>query len=184
MEALTRYMDAVESALAELRTSVSDTRSALNVLQTRAAEPRIPGEPGPAGAPGEPGPAGEPGEPGPAGPAGDPGPVGPAGEPGPVGPAGEPGPAGPPGEQGERGADGIATREELDALIEARFADLQVRTFADIYQGVYAPGTTYTRGQLATWSGSLWLSQSDTSTKPGESPDWKLVVKRGADGKR
>lgn len=112
------------------------------------------------------------------------GPQGERGETGPAGPQGEPGPAGVPGERGERGADGIATLEELDARIEARFAELQVRTFADVYQGVYEPGTTYTRGLLATWGGSLWMSLSDTSTKPGESTDWRLVVKRGADGRK
>lgn len=112
------------------------------------------------------------------------GPPGERGEPGPAGPQGDPGPAGVPGERGERGADGIATLEELDARIEARFADLQVRTFADVYQGVFEADKTYTRGVLATWGGSLWLSQAETSSKPGENADWKLVVKRGADGRR
>lgn len=90
---------------------------------------------------------------------------------------------GPKGDPGERGKDGIATREELESIVEQRFADVQVRSFADIYQGVYDPAKTYTRGNLATWGGSLWLSKSDTRTKPGESSDWQLVVKRGADGK-
>lgn len=91
---------------------------------------------------------------------------------------------GKPGEKGERGADGIATRAELDELIEQRYGELQVRTFADTYQGVYEPNRTYNRGLLTTWGGSLWLSQSDTKTKPGESPDWKLVVKKGSDGRK
>lgn len=92
-----------------------------------------------------------------------------------------PGPAGP---KGERGADGIATREELSSLIEERWGELQVRTFADVYQGVYENGRLYERGLLTTWGGSLWLSQAETKAKPGESPDWRLIVKKGADGKK
>lgn len=91
---------------------------------------------------------------------------------------------GPRGERGERGADGIATLAELDARIEARFSELQVRTFADVYQGVFENEKSYTRGSLATWGGSLWLSLRDTRSKPGEDGDWKLVVKRGADGRK
>jgi hypothetical protein len=88
------------------------------------------------------------------------------------------------GDKGERGADGIGTREELESIAREINADLQVRTFADVYQGVYENGRLYERGLLATWGGSLWLSEKETKTKPGESPDWKLVVKRGADGKK
>ncbi len=88
------------------------------------------------------------------------------------------------GAPGERGADGIATREELDALVEQRFGELQVRTFADIYRGVYSPSETYTRGQLATWGGSVYLAKADTTSKPGESVDWQMIVKRGADARR
>lgn len=91
---------------------------------------------------------------------------------------------GKPGEKGERGADGIATREELHSLIEERMADINVRTFADTYQGVYEPNRTYSRGVLVTWGGSLWLSQAEAKTKPGESADWKLVVKKGSDGRK
>jgi hypothetical protein len=42
----------------------------------------------------------------------------------------------------------------------------------------------YARGLLATWGGSLWLSLADTRAKPGENGDWRLVVKRGADGRK
>jgi hypothetical protein len=88
------------------------------------------------------------------------------------------------GDKGERGADGIATREELESIIEELRADVQVRTFADVYQGVYENNKQYTRGLLTTWGGSLWLSQVGTRSKPGENGDWKLVAKRGSDGKK
>jgi hypothetical protein len=109
---------------------------------------------------------------------------GPQGERGADGLAGRDGTPGPRGEPGERGADGIATRAELESIVEARFAELQVRTFADLYQGVFEPSKIYTRGSLATWGGSLWLSMRESSSRPGENADWKLVVKRGADGKK
>ena len=110
---------------------------------------------------------------------------GPPGEKGERGADGLHGRDGAPGPQGERGADGIASRAELESLIEQRFAELQVRTFADLYQGVFDEKKHYTRGQLATCGGSLWLSQTETRAKPGEgNSDWKLIVKRGTDAKR
>jgi hypothetical protein len=168
------------------------------------------GETGPSGPRGEPGergvagPAGERGErgvdgiagrdgatstvPGPRGEPGERGADGIAGPPGRDGLAGRDGAAstvpGPQGERGERGVDGIATLDELDARIEARFAELQVRTFADVYQGVFEPDKLYARGLLTTWGGSLWLSLNETRSKPGENGDWKLVAKRGADGRK
>ena len=45
------------------------------------------------------------------------------------------------------------------------------------------PGTTYQRGNLATWDGSLWLSLVDGEQKPGASSDWKMITKKGRDGK-
>lgn len=136
------------------------------------------GEPGPAGAPSTaPGPKGDPGEPG-----------APSTVPGPKGDAGERGAdstiAGPKGDTGERGADGIATREEIVSIVEERAAVINVRTFADIYQGVYRPETLYGRGLLTTWGGSLFLAKVETRAKPGESNDWQLVVKRGDSAKR
>lgn len=88
------------------------------------------------------------------------------------------------GKNGERGADGIATRAELDSMLEERFAELQVRSLADSYQGVYQPEKDYTRGNLATWGGSLFLALADTCSRPEQSPDWKLIVKRGADARK
>lgn len=116
------------------------------------------------------------------------GPPGPKGEKGDPGENGKdsliPGPKGEAGEKGERGADGIATRAELDEMLEQRFAEIQVRSFADVYQGVYEPDKLYQRGLFTTWGGSLWLSLNETKARPGESQDWRLVVKKGADGRK
>jgi hypothetical protein len=161
-----------------------------------------------------PGPRGEPGErgadgiastiPGPQGPAGErgadsivPGPKGESGERGADGingkdgPQGEqgadsivPGPAGERGEPGERGADGIATREELNSLVESRFSDLKLRTFADIYRDIFRDGEFYRRGDVVTWGGSLWLAKVETRLKPGGGDDWKLIVKNGGPGRK
>jgi hypothetical protein len=92
------------------------------------------------------------------------------------------------GKDGERGTDGIATREEIEAIatraVETRFADVQVRSFADTYQDVFKHGQTYNRGHTATWEGSLWLALRDTNAQPGtQDSGWKLVTKRGRDGR-
>lgn len=150
--------------------------------ETRSVETRADPIPGPAGRDGIDGKDGRDGK---DGKDGEPGPAGPPGERGERGADGLNGRDGAPGPQGERGADGIATLEELDARIEARFAELQVRTFADLYQGTFVPERTYTRGLLTTWGGSLWLSLNETNARPGEgNNDWRLVVKRGADGRK
>lgn len=162
-----------------------EVRSLRAELSTRsAALTPVAGPPGPAGKDGNHGRDGAPGAPGKDGVPGAPGERGVDGTSGRDGAPGAPGTAGTPGEKGERGADGIATREEIEAIVEHRYADTQVRTFADVYQGVYESTKLYTRGLLATWGGSLWLSQAETRSKPGENGDWKLVVKKGADGRK
>lgn len=154
-------------------------------LETRSAAPST-GPAGPAGKDGSDGKDGRDGKDGERGEKGERGPEGARGVDGVAGRDGAPSTVpGPRGEPGERGADGIATFADVDARIEARFADLQVRTLADVYQGVFETerDRPYTRGQLTTWGGSLWLSLNDTRSNPGENRDWKLVAKRGADGK-
>jgi collagen type III alpha len=107
---------------------------------------------------------------------------GPKGDPG--APSTVPGPKGDKGDPGLPGKDGIGTRQEIESIVEQRVADLQVRTFADSYREVYKPGELYKRGEFVTWGGSLFLAKADTQAKPEQSPDWKLVVKRGADGRK
>jgi hypothetical protein len=53
-----------------------------------------------------------------------------------------------------------------------------------IYRGIYRQGETYQRGDSVTFGGSTWITNANTSGKPGEdSTDWRLAVKRGRDGK-
>ena len=172
------FADATEQHLARMAEEIRSLRAE---LQTRTAvtvsqpEPGPPGEPGPAGRDGVDGKDGERGE------KGDPGPQGERGADGLHGRDGAPGER---GERGERGADGIATREELNEMIEQRFAELQVRTLADSYREVYRAGETYKRGEVVTWGGSLFLAMADTAEKPETTQAWRLVVKHGRDGKR
>lgn len=175
----------IRAARLELKAELfKEIKAELQETFTRSAPQVIAGPPGPAGKDGRDGADGKPGADGKDGAPG----IGEKGERGADGLNGKDGAPstipGPQGEKGERGANGIATREELESIIEERMADVQVRTFADFYQGVYEPNRTYSRGLAVTWGGSLWLSKAETKTKPGESTDWQLFVKKGADGKR
>ncbi len=58
----------------------------------------------------------------------------------------------------------------------------QTKSLADDYRGVWQPGT-HDRGAVVTMAGSLWLCFRTTTAKPGAGDDWRLIVKRGADGK-
>src|SRR6185436_5205269 len=81
-----------------------------------------------------------------------------SGTPGPPGPPGEPGPPGP---AGRDGSDGKSWN----------------------YCGVHVAGKTYDVGDLVTDHGSLFYCNRTTTGRPAASPDWKLMVKRGQDGK-
>jgi hypothetical protein len=181
-----RFMDAVEQRLTkyadENRTLRDEVRSLMGELQTRAVP--VTGPPGPAGRDGTDGKDGARGEKGDVGPAGKDGLPGPQGEKGERGADGLQGRDGTNGKDGEPGEDGAASKEEIEAIVEKRASEIQVRTFADTYQGVYEPDKLYARGLLATWGGSLWLSLSETRAKPGENGEWRLVVKKGADGRK
>jgi hypothetical protein len=148
------------------------------VAETRSVEPRsvIEGPPGKDGRDGVDGKDGKDGDPGPRG---DVGPQGDRGADGLQGRDGAPGP------QGARGADGIATRAEIIALMEERYAELQVRNLADSWRGVWSPAETYQRGNVAQWDGSPWLALAEKPvTKPGTSTEWVLFAKKGRDGKK
>lgn len=51
-------------------------------------------------------------------------------------------------------------------------------------RGVYKVGHEYARGDAVTFDGSYWIAQKDSPAgRPGQSPDWRLAVKKGRDGK-
>lgn len=152
-------------------------------ILTREAPKAVEGPPGPAGKDGA---SGKDGRDGIDGKDGAPG-IGEKGERGVDGINGKDGAAstipGPKGDTGERGADGIATRAEQDAWFEQRAADLEARSLADVFQGVYDQSKSYIRGMIAVWDGQPWLAMVETRAVPGVSSDWKLLVKKGRDGR-
>lgn len=75
---------------------------------------------------------------------------------------------GPPGADGAPGKDGANGQDGSPGLS---------------FEGVYQEGQSYIKGQIATWAGSCWHANTETTSKPGESKDWTLMVKRGRDGR-
>ena len=49
--------------------------------------------------------------------------------------------------------------------------------------GVHRSGASYEAGDCVTHGGSYWVAKADTRETPGKSDDWRMVVKRGRDGK-
>lgn len=66
---------------------------------------------------------------------------------------------------------------------DSRIKALEERPQALSYQGVWTEGKMYPRGTFVTRAGSIFHANCVTGAKPGESSDWTLAVKRGADGK-
>jgi hypothetical protein len=55
------------------------------------------------------------------------------------------------------------------------------KTLADFYRGVFQDGVEYSRGDLVTRSGSLWLAFEPTKECPGRSSSWRMIVKGGTE---
>lgn len=51
------------------------------------------------------------------------------------------------------------------------------KSLADFYRGPHLKNCEYHRSELVTFDGSLWMALADTKESPGQSADWKLVVK-------
>ncbi len=52
-----------------------------------------------------------------------------------------------------------------------------------LYCAVHELNRQYEMGDVVTQDGSMWVAMKDTTGAPGKSPDWRLAVKRGQDGK-
>lgn len=163
-------------------------------------------EKGDAGEPGVVGPRGEAGPPGPQGPQGPAGPKGDTGGPGPQGPQGQLGEKGGSGRDGRDAGDLALLQNHIDGQIAAAFSGLlkavtitspdsgrtlqaklgdtthEIRTAIPLDAGVWTE-RTYAAGDSVSHGGSLFIAQVETTAKPGKSDDWRLAVKRGADGR-
>jgi hypothetical protein len=98
---------------------------------------------------------------------------------------------------GDRGEDGFKFTDvefiesDADVIIQLKAGErvknltLRKPSVADFYKGIYKEGIEYKRGDLTTYGGSLWLALRDTKVRPDakDVDDWKLIVKRGRDGK-
>ena len=63
--------------------------------------------------------------------------------------------------------------------LEERVAELEARPELK-HAGTWRKGTPYQERNCVTHGGSLWMCCAPTSTaKPGNSPHWRLIVKRG-----
>lgn len=107
-----------------------------------------------------------------------------------------PGPSGKDGLDGRHGADGLGWDDLCVVYDGDRTFTFQVArgdqrkdvgTFAVpymIYRGVFQEGRTYSKGDMVTWAGSLWLVNESTAVRPDDlSKAWTLCVKRGRDGR-
>jgi Carbohydrate binding domain. len=103
---------------------------------------------------------------------------------------------GPPGKDGKDGADGFGLDDfsvdfDGDRTILLAFArpGREPKRFPltlpfQRYQGTYQAGRTYVTGDTVTSGGALWhCGATSTITRPGDSSDWQLAVKRGQDGR-
>jgi hypothetical protein len=68
------------------------------------------------------------------------------------------------------------------APLEARIKELEARPEMK-YLGTWRADRGYSSGSCVTDAGSLWHADKLTAQRPGASPDWTLVAKRGRDGK-
>jgi hypothetical protein len=149
-----------------------------------------------------------PGPEGKRGPKGEIGEKGERGELGKTGPAGRDGLDGKDGERGQKGeagrnaADLVLLREHIDEqvaqvlramkvittdggrtlLVSLAGTVHEIKTAIVLDAGVWTE-RAYVAGDAVTHGGSLFIAQAGTSERPGKSDDWRLAVKRGADGR-
>jgi len=185
-EAVKAYLDAELGLMA----------ARLAVLEARPVEKGEKGEPGERGAEGLQGQAGPPGLEGPVGPKGDAGDLGPRGMPGDKGEKGDM------GRDGRDAADLLLLRNDIKEHVTASFGAVsvttpdggrtlcwslggkvcEIKTAIPLDAGVWKDGTAYVPGDTVSHGGSLHIAKVETTAKPG-TDDWRLSVKRGADGR-
>lgn len=98
-------------------------------------------------------------------------------------------------EPGEPGRDGISCDEIVQFEDERSFGLRFMKgttvlseqvwtkpTLADLDEGTWKAGG-HKRGAHVTWGGSTWFAKCDTTEEPGRGEDWRLMAKKGRDGR-
>lgn len=111
----------------------------------------------------------------------------------PPGRDGMPGRPGTPGEDGKAGASlesvDVATIGDRKRQFVFLLSDgSTIRTEVEfegmvLHRDIYVPGESYEKGDAVTYGGSFWIAKRNTKASPKSSDDWRLVVKKGRDGK-
>jgi hypothetical protein len=79
--------------------------------------------------------------------------------------------------------DPIRARVSALERLEGRVAELERSLEQRSYKGVYDGAVTYSRHNMVTKNGCMWVALKDTYGVPGESQDWQLCVKKGRNGR-
>jgi hypothetical protein len=188
-----------------INNAVAPFAARLAELEARPSAPE--GPPGPPGSPGVAGEQGPQGLPGPMGERGQQGPAGERGPPGTQGQLGDRGEKGEPGRDGRDAADLTLLRSYIVEQVAAEVSDIfakgsmtspdfgrtwnaafggkdhEIKTGIPLDAGVWTEERGYVAGDTVSHGGSLFIAQIATTAKPGKSDDWRLAVKRGADGR-
>jgi len=129
--------------------------------------------------------------------------------PGPRGERGEQGKQGPPGDRGVKGETGRNASDLTyleERVVEQVGRVLKTATFMSpdggrtlrwaigdtihdiktaivLDAGVWREGTAYVAGDGVSFGNSFFIAQTNTTTKPGASEEWRLAVRAGKDGR-
>lgn len=99
---------------------------------------------------------------------------------------------GDPGRDGVNGKDGLGFDDLAMVFDDAKGHRLQFKRGDEVreypiaipfYADVWRTGKAYVKGATVTYKGSQFIAVEDTNTEPEQSRSWRLVVKRGRDGK-
>lgn len=129
--------------------------------------------------------------------------------PGPRGERGEQGKQGPPGDRGTKGETGRNASdltflqdyvvEQVGRAIKTASVTTadggrtlrwaigetvhEIKTAIVLDAGVWREGTAYVAGDGVSFGNSFFIAQTNTTTKPGASEEWRLAVRAGKDGR-
>lgn len=73
---------------------------------------------------------------------------------------------------------------QVITLVDGRKIETEFKLIGSMqYCEQHQVNRKYEMGDVVTHDGSMWVALRDTAGAPGKSPDWRLAVKRGQDGR-